>query len=365
MMKNYDLFIVGNGFDIGCGLKTKYSDFLSFYTSNGIKNSLLVSFNQAYHYNYYENDEWNSFEKLICQYLQFLNYIFTDSNNVKSYFSNPQDDAYGYNIYQYFYMTINDISKLPYEIILLLRLPNCLEHKIRFYSDADYKNALSYIESNDLKTIYLRCFVNTNDVNRNKKWVLNYLLKEFEAMLIDIESKLRDYVKQQSNSQTDLPKLLRNISVQKLISFNYTHTATKLFNVPENNVVYVHGDINSNVILGIEPSMISNQTFDEETDFIKFFKRFRRVFFDCNRNYEYKIMNNLSNKSVIGIYGHSLDLADRSILKPLFELECSSYDIYCYKNIGEYKLKLAKLIGLDLFDRLNKSNKINYILINE
>jgi hypothetical protein len=110
--------------------------------------------------------------------------------------------------------------------------------------------------------------------------------------------------------------------------------------------------------------MIQNQTFDEESNFIRFFKRFRRIYKNCNSDYNNKIINQLPNNSIIAVFGHSLDLSDKSILKPLFEKRYKQYDIYCYGNKEVYELKLSKLIGLDLLDELYNDNKINFIEVN-
>ena len=67
--------------------------------------------------------------------------------------------------------------------------------------------------------------------------------------------------------------------------------------------------------------------------------------------------------SIIAIYGHSLDLSDKSIIKPIFEKKYKQYDIYCYGNQDEYVLKLSKLIGLSLLDELYADNKIKFIQI--
>ena len=159
------------------------------------------------------------------------------------------------------------------------------------------------------------------------------------------------------------PEALKDYSAKRVLSFNYSNTAERLFELSSENVAYVHGDVSTDIVVGIEPSMISNQRVTEESDFIKFFKRFRRIYKNCNKDYNRKIMNNLTEESIIGIYGHSLDLSDRSILKPFFEKKLQRYDIYCYRDVDTYKIKLVRLIGLDLYDELEKDGKINLICV--
>ena len=86
----YDLLVVGNGFDLGCGFKTSYSDFLSKISYDGTRNPLIYFFSSAQRSGYFANDEWNGFETILCQYLQFLDYCFNNTNNVKSSFSDEE-----------------------------------------------------------------------------------------------------------------------------------------------------------------------------------------------------------------------------------------------------------------------------------
>ena len=179
-----------------------------------------------------------------------------------------------------------------------------------------------------------------------------------------LEKGLLDYIKQETDKTTDGPVAFIQNSAKLVVSFNYSKTAQKLYNLNDDCVAYIHGSTDSSAVIGVEPSMITNQTFNENSIFIKFFKRFRRIFKDCNKDYNKKIMNLINENSVIAIYGHSLDLSDVSILKPLFEKKAKRYDIYCYKEKELYKLKLSRLIGLDLYNELNDDSKINMIVVN-
>ena len=76
MNKTYDLLIVGNGYDLASGFLTSYSNYLESKFGYGIRNGLITFFQAALYSNVSENNEWNSFEKLLCYYLAFLHYLF-------------------------------------------------------------------------------------------------------------------------------------------------------------------------------------------------------------------------------------------------------------------------------------------------
>ena len=360
----YDLLVVGNGFDLGSGFKTDYASFIKSMNSSGSSTSLIHFYFSAYDRNYMINDEWNGFENLLCQYLQFIDFLFKENDNVVSYFADDYDDFYGNKIYRYYKWEIKDISKLPNNIFNILCLLNPLGDILSISTDERFYRGFSrlddYPESSHL---YIRMLINAKPVNTSKEYVLEQLLSKLEEKLSDVEQKLKDYIYRVTTDDTNGPTAFSRHTAKRIVSFNYSKTAQKLYNLSDDNVAYVHGDISNEVVLGVEPSMIHNQSFAEESNYIKFFKRFRRIYKDCNKSYNYKIIEKLSPESNIAIYGHSLDLGDRSILKPLFENRYKKYDIYCYDDKKNYKLKLVKLIGLDLYDELEKEDKINFINI--
>lgn len=359
----YDLLIVGNGFDLGCGFKTSYIDFLNFNLGKSISNPLLSFFISAYNRKYFVNDEWNGFENLLCQYLQFLDYCFRDNDNVDFCFTNDED-VWGNAVHKYYKWRIKDVSKLPANIYLILCLLNPMEGKIHISIDDKFTMRFAGLDSySSPKELFFKIFVNVYPVNANKEYVLNFVLEELNNRLLFLENELREYISVVANNNTNGPSSFIEHNANMILSFNYSKTAQIIYNIDNSNTVYIHGDVSSNIVIGVEPLMIKNQSFGEESNYIKFFKRFRRIYKNCNSEYNEKIINKLTKDSTIAIYGHSLDLSDESILRPIFEKRYKSYDIYCYRNIDTYKLKLAKLIGLDLYSELFQDGRIKMIKV--
>ena len=239
-------------------------------------------------------------------------------------------------------------------------LNNPLERYLQIYSDKDCTKRINHIDdAENIEKLTFRVFINCDVAFASKEYVLRYLLDNLELELESVEKLLNKYIGIVTGKSTSGPITFTEHSTELLISFNYSKIAQKLYGLSDDQVAY----IDSNNVIGDEPSMNNEQAFDENTVFIKFFKRFRRIYRDCNCEYNKKITDKLNKDSTIAIFGHSLDLSDKSILKPLFESRYARYDIYCYQDINSYKIKLAKLIGLDLYDELEQDGKIHLIQI--
>ena len=361
----YDLLIVGNGFDLGCKYKTGYDDFLS--SCEDCDNFLFTFFKNAYRKRFIINNEWNGFENLLCQYLQFLDYLFYDKDNVEWWFSREEHHEDGTTKYPWFNLKIKDLAKIPNNVYLILRLFNPLTEKLHIYVDENFRVCFDRFDTKkEPKELFFRVYADCEQVDRTKEYVLDLLLEELDKELADLEKRLKEYIRVATSSSTQGPLCLRGCSAKRLISFNYSTTAQKVFKIEDRYSAYIHGSVMTDVVLGIEPSMIAGQSFGEESSFIRFFKRFRRIYKNCNNDYHNKIVGNMVSKSSsVAIYGHSLDLSDRSILAPIFEKEEWTYDVFCFLDEGIYKLKLAKLIGLDLLEKLEHANRIHFIKIVE
>lgn len=357
----YDLLIVGNGFDIASGYWTTCRDFLNCFDKKGVYSPLGDFFITAYGKDFVINDEWNGFENQLCQYLEFLQYLFDDNGNVEGHFADERFEG----VTGSYRFQIHNISSLPNNIFSILCLSNPLERSLLLSTDKNLSSDFSGIQSFKFAPEDIYGFVPyvANPATLSKKYVLSFLLDKLEKEWNRLENQLQHFIKEATKGPTSGPPALKNHTAKRVLSFNYSDTAERLYGLPSENVAHVHGDVSSRVVVGIEPSMITNQSVTEESAFIKFFKRFRRIYKNCNKDYNRKIMNNLTEESIIAIYGHSLDLSDRSILKSFFEKKLQRYDIYCYKDTDAYKIKLARLIGLDLYDELEKDGKINLICV--
>lgn len=191
---------------------------------------------------------------------------------------------------------------------------------------------------------------------------------------------------------------INGLTIESILSFNYTHIFSKLYEVSRqskqevtDSFDYIHGEakINNtietnNMVLGID-EYLPKERRDKETEFIAFKKYYQRIYkqtgckykswvdhiiqgwkdIDNNIKSQYnlqipynKILNRCRNQ--LFIFGHSLDITDRDILRELI-LKDNVYTTVYYPNQKELGRKIAnlvKVIGQDeLIRRTGGSTK--------
>lgn len=360
----YDLFIVGNGFDLACDYHTTYQDYLYSGESN---NSILFNcFNNSTMLGFIKNNDWNGFEKMLCQYLCFIKYLFI-SKEVRREF---KDDAYNEYVFTIGYPIVNEVDNFCSFLSLavtfnrILTLKDSSGRTIRNYNifDGEANNEEFY----PAKLIYYDSFTKIDAKDEIvEKRILNKINDELEKLEEGIKEFIKKETEKNYNPTNFLKRLIDNYSICSLLSFNYSYCADSILKVDSKDVLHIHGEVDKKIVLGIEENMISNQNISIDSSYGIFYKRLRRIIKDCSSTFIKKIKPHLKSDSIIGIYGHSLDLSDRSILKMIFEMKLQRYDIYCFENVNDYKLRLHQLIGIDLFEELSFDGKLNFIEIND
>lgn len=349
-----NILVIGNGFDLAHGLKTKYEDFLKFtqkYTKYDevcrnkpeIKEELesLIKDNLwlEYFYSIYESrkqegkDGWIDFESEISQVIQVL-------------------DAYSLDIE-------NGIREGKYKVPLNQRGIDILK---------------PFIQKTDKgKGSYLFHF-GKDFINRKKR----ELLTDLKRLIRCLEIYLCEFV------TTDNVKKLYDITnlqiIDKVISFNYTDTYEKLYK-PDMFVKfdYIHGkaDVNkivetNNMVLGVD-EYLQGDDRNQDIEFIEFKKYFQRIHKETGCEYT-KWLKEMEKGTIyqwestdkngaeaidwalretdfhkICFYGHSLDITDKDIIRSLILAKRTRTTIY-YLDKEDYARKitnLVKIIGQD------------------
>lgn len=201
---------------------------------------------------------------------------------------------------------------------------------------------------------------------------------------------------------------IRDIAVDKVLSFNYTNTYEKLYG--ENKFIeydYIHGKANvhntvnsNNMVLGID-EYLPNDRKDKDIEFIAFKKFYQRIHKQTGCKYkewvdeirqeywEYiskqkeadvrreaypgdglqAMLNRLTAEAMkitkcpmhrLYIFGHSLDVTDKDILKDLILNDNVYTTIYYFSqdDLGTKIANLVKVIGQDeLIRRTGGSTK--------
>lgn len=305
------LIIIGNGFDLAHGLKTKYSDFLSWYWIN-LRDSdefiTIISENLPTNFNSLEElKERISVLKKIDGYAQlsFKNKFFDELNKIGTDQNWVDIEMFYYQKLKEFYRNekFEKINQLNSEFE---RVKNKFEDYIK-HIDAEMN--IDEIYCDEIGEFLLP--------PHNKSKFHNTFLNK-------LPKKLRDYIVAKT-----LPSSVRTQSIDSktmVLNFNYTRTLDcykdALSQSPNVSINHIHGkagDPDNEVVFGFGDER--DDLFDEmekqnKNEFLRFMKS---SFYLQNRNY-FDLQNFLEDKEyVVEIFGHSCALSDRTLLKTIFE----------------------------------------------
>lgn len=380
-----NILVIGNGFDLAHGLPTKYWEFMEFVLvfkylkentrekvekhpvfcklNENIKEYLLSDevFNFSNHTNilkefdnlvrnnifieYFEdrfdlqNKGWIDFEFEISEIIKSLDYLLKLTSDKQRTGKVQIDNALRYNIAD--------------EFLDKMKNKNIKDHNDKFHASDFYRE--------DAKVIIDELYNELNNLIR----CLEIYLGEFVGK-VKVEKRLSDI--------EIIPK------IDKVISFNYTNTYEKIYDNNRNcDYDYVHGNIDinrdkidNNMVLGIDEYLKEDR--DTRIEFIKFKKYFQRIYketkclyriwlekereycvdnknneiMELNGEGEYRYCNNLY------IYGHSLDITDKDILKELIEFPSTKTTIFYYDK-DDYADKIANMVRIVGQDVLNRN----------
>ena len=322
---DYNLLIIGNGFDIAHGLNTQYTDFLNVFNKD------IVIINNHEHnmesnciYLYLKeqknkNGYWTDVEKAIIDIIKSLEKIkmtFIDSNTYKRYTLETLLDKKYYDI-------LNTIKFFP-------------KPKNNRYPQ-DYK------------------FTNNNFCE---------FIKKLEADLDSFINALEDYLLGIENTSVDNLIHLNDInnikdSITHILSFNYTDTFRKLYinDISDENIDFIHGRLGKhNLVLGISETL-DNEQENLELSCIYFKKYFQRIFKKTGAKYADWLSNDSGSKfDTAYIYGHSLDITDKEILSRIINDTHVKKIVIFYHNEAHYRQEISNLVKI-----LDKNIFLKYV----
>ena len=337
------ILILGNGFDIAMGRKTKYTDFIEFEKQ-------LFS---------------NSDEKLL-EFLKAKNIsIEKYKNNLYLRFINGNEETLGKNwsnielmISQLAdaIMYFKENSSLLYSNQLNRPLKSIIEqHKIDWRMSANYSSKL-YIAYTFLSLFdekgwsFLEREVALDELNNEFIRQLDLLIE-----LLEIYLSYRDFLDfEVRNIKSKLTALdaIRYLSHAYILNFNYTNTSKYLFGTFDTLTHFIHGRIDLERTFGRINTMvfgIEDKENDVNSDLIPYQKYYQRVVKETGNEFEeffqprYKDSDEevsiLISKNII-IFGHSVDPLDKEIFQKCFEL--AEKGEYLYRFIFTYFDEPAK-----------------------
>ena len=369
------ILILGNGFDIAMGRKTKYTDFIEFEKqlfSNPDEELLefLKDKNiriEEYKDNLYlkfihENkdrlgENWSNLEIMISQLADAIKY-FKENNEVL------------------FKVATTGRDWLLEEDLLQEKNYRSKLYIANMFFSLFHEKGWSSLERE----------VSLDKLNNEFIKQLDFLIELLEIYLSYLDSQ--DF--KDSNFQVKPTALdgIPNLKNSYVLNFNYTNTSGHLFGTPEENTHFIHGQIN----LGRPINQINTMVFgvedkedDVNSDLIPYQKYYQRVVKETGNQFEiffntnyFTVKRNIPgigtntnkykvSKNII-IFGHSVDPLDKEIFQKCFEL--AENGKYIYRFIFTYFDEPAKrsiiknlafILGKEKLIELTGKQKIVFI----
>lgn len=337
------ILILGNGFDIAMGRKTKYTDFIAFerqlfsnpdeklleflkdknISIEKYKDNLYLKFINKNKDTLGEN--WSNIEIMISQLADAIMYFKENSS-----------------------LLYSNKSNIPLKSIIA-------QHKIDWRMSANYSSKL-YIADTFLTLFYekgwsfLEREVALDELNTEFIRQLDLLIE-----LLEIYLSYRDFLDfEVRNIKSKLTALdaIRYLSHAYILNFNYTNTSEYLFGTFDTLTHFIHGRIDLERTFGSINTMvfgIEDKENDVNSDLIPYQKYYQRVVKETGNEFEeffqprYKDSDEevsiLISKNII-IFGHSVDPLDKEIFQKCFEL--AEKGEYLYRFIFTYYDESAK-----------------------
>lgn len=323
------LFLIGNGFDLAHGLKTKYSDFLLWYINKTVR--------------LYNESNSNIFQDDLI-ILDSDGYSVKEFDSLKSFNESLNKQRISYHGKNNFFDRIMKQSTdtnwvdIEYEYYL---------HLLSTYKRIE-KHNIEKIEGEKIVKKLNDCF----------ELIKDQLIEYLQTIKMPIQSE------QIANRfKVELEKT-RFYEVLFLV-FNYTKTIESYIpslKIKNSQVIYIHGQLEDNgntIIFGYGDEMDDYYSKIESLNMNEFLRNMKS--FNYLKTNNYQELNRFINSQdyTVSIMGHSCGLSDRVLLNSLFCNEhCKRIRIYFYQkneNENDYFEKIQEIsrhFPLDLKDRM-------------
>jgi len=385
-MRFMNILVLGNGFDLAHGLPTKYTDFLKFVEV--IKQVIEVNSSDDW-----QSVDWKGVHPQIEEFIRnetdrsVRNNLFCQKDKWNELLDNNFWIEYFLECPMYrkenWIDFENEISNVIQSIDTDMKNSNLkLEDRVsvvsniyleKFFHKKLPEGVLDYGQGVDIITF--------REIRDTLYHDLNRLIRIFEIYLYEYVEKIE--IGTISND-------IKNLGIDHVLSFNYSHTYQKFYGKSKNiKYDYIHGETkgnstieNNNMVLGID-EYLSKKKKSKETDFIAFKKYYQRIYKATGSEYKNwvdKIVTSryanevslreqfpkqipydkFNSKHSLYIFGHSLDITDKDVLRDLI-LNDNVYTTIYYLNknvMGQQIANLVKVIGHDeLIRRTGGSTK--------
>lgn len=245
-------FLIGNGFDLGLGLKTRFHDFYKIYCSEKSSDSFIDCFKQEILNNI---KNWSDFEKAFGEYANDFN--STDVDKYLAQYENFVESFHNYLVQQE-----KEFDLLDKQMIFSIM----------------NKSLTSFY---DIKPADKAIIKSTNNFSRTELKNYNYICFNYTNCL--------------DNCVNILKKGFEN----------------KKITAPTGDVIHVHGYIKNYMIMGVnDPSQILNDDFAKNPRVLNEIIK-PNINREIKMNYDNLATQKIQDSNIICIYGMSLGETDK------------------------------------------------------
>ena len=400
------ILLIGNGFDLAHGLPTSYKNFLDFCSRvrkiyEFAPNIPLAKYKQ-------ENlDTWeidSSISRVLLAAFEKRKWHRKkmDSENYDEYFETPND------ILNELYSHIKQNAWINYFNNIILKLgenwidfENEISKVIQALDSGRFQiesgGSITNVEQYHAERIISLLKVSKKNlkaittIEEMDKFVV-YLNGELERLLRALEIYISEFIN--NIAITDKCKDIESLNIDTVLSFNYSDTFHRVYDTENKHEYdYIHGkaDVNKNIqtcnlVLGID-EYLDDEFKNYELEFLPFKKYYQRIykttenkhlnwideikedFFNFQRKIEnayettvqsikdrslgnypfqknvcHELLNAECPQHTLYIFGHSLDVSDKDVLKMFISNDNVQTKIFYYRKTENDKTELGKII---------------------
>ena len=371
------ILILGNGFDIAMGRKTKYTNFIEFEQRLFTEpESDLQDFLDS------KNIDIDKYKNNL--YLRFINEnkdtLGENWSNLEIMISQLADAI----------MYFKENSSLLYSNQFNRPLARIIEqHKI------DWRMSVNYSSKSYIADTFLSLFDEKGWSFLEREVALDELNNEFIRQLDLLIELLEIYLSYLDYLDFDIQRIeasptaldaISDLSNSSVLNFNYTNTSSRLYGTSEEKTHFIHGRIDldrtfsriNTMVFGIEDKEIN-----VNSDLIPYQKYYQRVVKETGKKFEdFFCIRNLKKRDIPGsnlqtiqgtsknivVFGHSVVPLDKEIFQKCFELtitrKYNSRFIFTYFDEQAKRSiikNLAIILGKEKLIELTGKQKIVFI----
>ena len=338
------ILILGNGFDIAMGRKTKYTDFIEF-----------------------ERQLFSNPDEKLLEFLKVTNLCIEKyRDNLYLKFINENKGTLGDN-----WSNLETMISQLVDAIMYFKENNDLLFKVAttgriWLLEEELLQEKNYRSKLYIADMFFSLFHEKGWGSLEREVALEKLNNEFINQLDLLIELLEIYLSYLDYIDFDVQKIearptaldaISDLSNSSVLNFNYTNTSSRLYGTSEEKTHFIHGRIDLDRIFSRINTMvfgIEDKENDVNSDLIPYQKYYQRVVKETGTKFEefFKPVYEYSNVGIaksfpknIIIFGHSVDPLDKEIFQNCFKLVdivSEQNRMFKYRFIFTYFNELAK-----------------------